>query len=133
MEIFKLSYQWYEDDHDETLLGKDVKREEFEKDLIAARNFAQSLIGNKVKIIDYKYLGLGYSVQCLPEYYAQIIWYLTEKKGYVECSRDIDIEYCIDDDCSGSKIGIRKRLEEVKWIDLLSLNIPKGLNKTGGK
>jgi len=49
MNIFKLEYDWYEGEHEETLLGKETTEQEFEIDLIKARKFAESLIGNKVK------------------------------------------------------------------------------------
>ena len=31
LNIFKIEYYWYEEEHEEILLIKDVKREEFEK------------------------------------------------------------------------------------------------------
>ena len=47
--LFKIKYTWYEGEYEETSLGKNVKIEEFEKDLIGARDFAKSLIGKKLK------------------------------------------------------------------------------------
>ena len=95
MNIFKIEYNWYEDDHEEVLLGKNVEREEFEKDLIKAKEFAESLIGIEIK--EREYLGKGYRVDCLPEYYSQIVWFLTEKLGYIICSYDTKITYDIND------------------------------------
>ena len=95
LNIFKVEYDWYEGEHEETLLGKSVKREEFEKDIIKAKKFAESLIGKEIK--SDKYLGKGYTVQCLPQYYNQIIWFLTEKLGYILCYFDEDICYSIED------------------------------------
>lgn len=69
--IFKIEYNWYEGEHGEIFLGKYVEKEKFEKDLTKAKQFAKSLIGKKVK--HQNYLGKGYSVECLPEYYQQII------------------------------------------------------------
>lgn len=115
-QIFKISYQWYEDDHEETLLGKNVSKDDFENDLIEARKFAEGLIGAKIK--EGSYLGKGYRVECLPEYYEQILWFLTEKKGYVECDMDVDVEYFIDDESSGKKMAIRKRMRKIEWQEV---------------
>lgn len=82
LNIFKIAYQWYEDDHEETLLGKNVSEEKLEKDLTEAKNFAEGLID--IKIEEGSYFGKGYRVDCLPEYYNQILWFLTEKKEYRE-------------------------------------------------
>ena len=76
-QIFKISYTWYEGEHRETLLAKSVSAEAFEQDLIQAKQFAQSMFDKKINGGDY--LGKGYSVQCLPEYYGQIIWFLVKK------------------------------------------------------
>ena len=67
MNIFKIEYNWYEGEHWEILLGKDVEAKKFEEDLIKAKEFAESLMGNEIKEGDY--LGKGYMVQCLPEFY----------------------------------------------------------------
>ncbi len=104
MNIFKITYTWYEGEFQETYLGKEIKKDSFEKDLIEAREFAKSLLG--VKIENQEYLGKGYSVECLPEFYNQIIWFLIKKKNYVECSLD-DSDYSIDEDFK-KKIVIEK-------------------------
>ena len=91
MNIFKVEYYWPEDEHGETLLGKEIERKEFEKDLIKAKEFAESLIGKEIK--EGEYLGKGYRLECLPEYYEQIIWFLVEKAGYIECWFDDGIIY----------------------------------------
>lgn len=114
--VFKIEYDWYEGDHEETLLCKNVEREEFEKNLIEAKNFAKSLIGKKVDSGDY--LGKGYSVECLPEYYEQIIWFLTEKKEYCECNFDEDVIYKVDDSSSGKEIQINKHEKKIEITDL---------------
>lgn len=106
--IFKIEYDWYEGEHGETFLGKYVEKEEFEKDLFKAKQFAKSLIGKRVK--NYDYLGKGYSVECLPEYYGQIIWFLINKKGYTECYIEEDSTYKIED-------HYRKRIIEVIKMD----------------
>ena len=93
--LFKIEYDWYEGEHEEILLGKDVKKEAFEKDLIEARNFARSLIGKEIK--SGEYLGKGYKVECLPEFYEQIIWFRVNKKDYIVYSFDEDIAYGISD------------------------------------
>ena len=105
MNIFKIEYNWYEGDHEETLLGKEISPEEFEKDLFKAKEFAESLIG--IEIQEGGYLGKGYNVDCLPEYYGQIIWFLIEKLGYVQCYFDSDINYDVND-TSHKKINIIK-------------------------
>ena len=107
--IFKIEYDWYEGEHEEILLGKNIDKKKFEKDLIEAKNFALGLIGNEIKNKDY--LGKGYSVECLPEFYEQIIWFLINKKGYIECYFDENTKYNIDDS-SNKPINITK-LEEI--------------------
>ncbi|MBS3149705.1 hypothetical protein J4455_03370 [Candidatus Woesearchaeota archaeon] len=114
--IFKLEYYWYEGEHEETLLGKNIERVKFEKDLVEAKNFAKSLIGKEHKENDY--LGKGYSVECLPEYYKQIIWFLIEKKGYTECYFDEDTSYSIDDLTNGKEIQIKKYEKKIKISEL---------------
>ncbi len=115
MNIFKIEYNWYEDDHEEVLLGKNVEREEFEEDLIKAKEFAESLIGIEIK--EGEYLGKGYRVDCLPEYYSQIIWFLTEKLGYIICRYDIKITYDINDH-QHKKIGIVKSVRKIEQIEI---------------
>ncbi len=114
--IFKIEYDWYEGDHGEIYLGKRVEKEDFEKNLIKAKKFAESLIGKKVK--DYNYLGKGYSVECLPEYYEQIIWFLIDKMGYIECYFNNHISYHIDDSSNGKKIELTRFEKDVKHTDL---------------
>lgn len=118
LNIFKISYQWYEDDHGETLLGKNISKGDFEKDLIEAKKFAESLLGIEIKGLSY--LGRGYKIQCLPEYYEQVIWFLTEKKGYIICDVDEDVEYFVDDADSGKAIIINKKTQEIEWQQLSS-------------
>lgn len=98
MNIFKVEYHWYDDDCGSTLLGKEVEREAFEKDLKEAIAFAESLKG--IAIENYDYLGKGYSVECLPEYYGQIVWYFTHELGYIELEM-MKERYDIDDDQIG--------------------------------
>ena len=103
--IFKIEYGWYECEHEEFLVGKKVSAEKFENDLLKAKKFAERLKGKEAK---GDYLGKGYSVECLPEYYRQIIWHLTKRLGYVCCDYDEDVAYDIDDGCQGKKIQITK-------------------------
>jgi len=110
--IFKVEYDWVEDDHGEIIVGKRVEIAEFEKDLTEAKKFAESLIGKEV--VDHNYLGKGYSVECLPEFYEQIIWYLTDKLGYTVCEYDLDIAYRISDDFS-KRMTIRKSEKKIEW------------------
>jgi hypothetical protein len=98
-----IEYVWYEGDHEEILLGKNVNREEFEKDLIEAKGFALSLVGKQIKEGDY--LGKGYGVECLPEYYRQIVWFLVNRRGYFEACYDSEVSYKIED-FSDTKIEI---------------------------
>lgn len=116
MNMFEVGYTWYEDDHDETLLAKDVEREQFERDLKEAVEFAKSLLNKEVKFGE-DYLGRGYAVSCLPEYYEQVIWYLTTKLGYVVVEYDDANFYLIDDDYE-KKIISRKRTSKFEWVDL---------------
>src|SRR3989344_701665 len=115
MNIFKIEYNWYEEDHEETLLGKEVSPEEFEKDLLQAKEFAEGLIG--IEINEGEYLGKGYRVDCLPEYYEQIIWFLIQKLGYIICYIDEDIDYTVDD-FSDKKISITKSERKIERNDL---------------
>jgi hypothetical protein len=115
MKIFKIEYQWYEGDYDKTLLGKDVSSEEFEKDLIKAKEFAESLIGKEIN--EDEYLGKGYKIECLPEFYEQIIYFLKTKLNYVECDYDKDIKYAIEDN-SDKKILLSKSVKKVEWVDI---------------
>ena len=101
--IFKIEYSWCEGDYDKSLVGKNVSVKEFEKDLKEARNFAESLIGIEV---ERDYLGKGYAVECLPEFYRQIIWFLINKKGYLECEYNYLMSYDIDDSTRSGKIEI---------------------------
>lgn len=117
LNIFKIEYYWPEDEHEETLLGKNVEREEFEKDVTKARKFAESLIGKEIR--EGEYLGKGYSVQCLPEYYKQIIWFLTERAGYAVCYFDEEVYYTVDDS-SNKKIDITKSARKIERSELKS-------------
>ncbi len=111
LNIFKIRYEWYEGDNGETLLAKEVTKEQFEKDLSEARDFAENLKGKEVK--EGSYLGKGYSIECLPEFYVQIIWFLVEKKGYSECQYNESEDYYVDDD-SEKKIGLQKRVKKTE-------------------
>lgn len=113
IKIFKIEYFWPEGEHEETLIGKDVDVEEFEMDLLKAKKFAESLMGKKV---EGNYLGKGYSVECLPEFYEQILWYLTEKLGYVHCDYDEKVVYDVDDSSEGIEIRKYKTKTEVSKI-----------------
>jgi hypothetical protein len=113
--IFKIEYNWYEGEHSEVLIGKRVSIKEFEKDLIKAKQFAESLIGKKIKFGEY--LGKGYRVECLPEFYAQILWYLTEKLGYIYCYYDENICYSVDD-LLEKKIQITKFEKKIERKDI---------------
>ena len=114
--VFKIEYDWYEGEHEESLLGKNIEREEFEKDLKEAKKFAVRLIGKK--IIDHNYLGKGYNVECLPEFYRQIIWFLKNKKSYIECNFDEDITYEVDDTSGKDKITLTRSEKSVSKKEL---------------
>ena len=113
MNIYKIEYYWHEGEHEETFLAKDVSKDEFEKDIIKAREFAESLIG---KGMEYDYLGKGYSVECLPQYYRQIIWFLTNKLGYIDCLIDSEISYQIED--YENRIIIQKSEKKIETKEL---------------
>ncbi|MBS3167069.1 hypothetical protein J4403_02585 [Candidatus Woesearchaeota archaeon] len=119
MEVFKLEYNWYEGEHEATLLGKKVEREEFEKDLIKSKEFAEKLVGKKIK--EGEYLGKGYRVECLPEYYGQVIWFFTQKLDYVELYFDEDISYDLDN-FSNKKLLVTRVEKKIDRIDL-TMNI----------
>ena len=115
LRIFKLKYDWYEGEYEETFLAKDVDIETFEKDLIEAKNFAQNLIEKEV---EHDYLGKGYSVACLPEYYEQIIWYLTTKLDYSISNIEEDLVYDVNDGVYGKKISLSKIAKKTEISDL---------------
>ncbi len=115
MQIFKLEYDWYEGDHGEILLGKGVEKKQFEKDLLKAKEFAESLIGKEIEGGDY--LGKGYAVDCLPEYYQQIIWFLTSKLGYTTCNYNEGVAYHVAGSQS-RKITITQSEKNVKRTEL---------------
>lgn len=115
LNVFKVEYFWYEGEHEAIFLAKDTKMEEFEKDLLEAKNFADKLKGIEIK--EGNYLGKGYRVECLPEFYAQIIWFLTEKKEYKECQLNESISYIIDDNAN-KEIDITKDEEITKRTEL---------------
>jgi len=114
MKIYKIKYYWYEGEMETNYVAKAVTEEQFEKDIIKAKDFAKSLLGIKIK--GFKpYLGKGYSVECLPEYYEQIIWYLIKKLGYIKCEIDNYITYVVDDEVDyREKIIIIKRESLIK-------------------
>jgi len=121
MNIFKIYYDWYEGEHEETLVGKEVEKEQFLTDLIKAKDFAESMTGVKIDWNDKEpYVGRGYVVECLPEYYEQIIWYLTNKLGYIDCCFDEDISYKVDDNYYEEKphIGLEEKEETIKWTPI---------------
>lgn len=76
LNIFKLEYNWFEGEHDEILLAKEVEQKEFEKDLVKAKKIAK-----------------GH----LPDIYEQIIEFLI-KKGYSKCKLNEDSSYIVNDD-----------------------------------
>ncbi|MBU1004777.1 MAG: hypothetical protein KJ561_03030, partial [Nanoarchaeota archaeon] len=108
-----LDYSWYEGEYESTFLGKCVELKEFEKDLVKAKKFAEGLIGKKIK--DHDYLGRGYTVECLPEYYDQVIWFLINKLKYITCYMEDGIRYNILDD---NGIMVRRLREKVEREDL---------------
>lgn len=114
--LFKIKYQWVEGEYGEALLGKNVEREGFERDLIKARKFSQDLLGKIIR--KGNYLGRGYRVECLPEFYEQIVWFMVNKLGYTECHLENITEYEIDDWGDPSKILLRKISEKTEIIEL---------------
>ena len=56
-------------------------------------------------------------VECLPEFYEQIIWFLIEKNGYKECQLNENISYIIDDNAN-KNIDITKNEEITKRTEL---------------
>jgi hypothetical protein len=95
LNMFKIEYDWFEGEHRESLLINEVSKEGFEKDILEAKEFAEKLKGVEIK--EGEFLGKGYNVKCLPEFYQQIIWFLIEKKGYQECQFDSKLSYIVDD------------------------------------
>ena len=115
LNIFKIEYYWYEGDHKETLLVKSTSRNRFEKDLLEAKQFVEKLRGTEIK--EGEYLGKGYRIECLPEFYEQIIWFLMKKKGYKECQFNEDISYILDDGLN-KKINVTKNEKTTRRNEL---------------
>lgn len=115
MNIFKIEYYWYEGEHEEILLAKDIEEEQFEKDLIEAKKFTENLKGKEIK--NGEYPGKGYRVESLPDFYRQIILFLEQKKGYIKCDFNNDLSYIIDDD-SNKKINITKSKNTIENEEL---------------
>ncbi len=114
--IFKIQYDWYEDEHQEILIGKVVESQQFEKDFLEAKNFAESLRGKMIN--KGEYLGKGYRVECLPEFYEQILWYLIEKQGYKYCYYDTDVHYSVEDG-NDKKIKATKFEKKIEQREIL--------------
>ena len=106
--IFRIRYDWYDGEHNEALIAKEISKESFEEDLLKAKEFAKGLIGKKVQ---GDYLGKGYRVECLPAYYEQILWHLTNKSGYIYCDFYEDVEYSVEDDNPLTIIRTEKKSE----------------------
>ncbi len=104
--IFKIEYHWYEGEYSGTFVGKNVDKTDFEKDLIKAKKFAQNLVGKGKK-------KGGYSVDCLPEYYSTIIFYLIDKLKYIKCYIDNELSYNIDDDFD-KKIEVTRHEKKIE-------------------
>ena len=101
--IFKIVYDWYEGEHGEILVCKDVTSGEFEKDLLECRNIDQGKIGKGY-----------YKVNCLPEYFEEILSQL-KKKEYFELEFNEDVSYFINDDrITGEVIELTKELNEIR-------------------
>jgi len=121
MQLYKISYDYYEGEHEETLLAKDVDKEQFDKDIMEAKDYAQSLIGLKYKKSNFS---VPYSVECLPEFYNKIVDYLETQKGYVEIHTNDDIHYEVQD--SGTQ-------EKEISVDKVEIHTVRKEGKPGGK
>jgi len=113
--VFKIEYFWFEGEHKAVLLAKTIDQKGFEKDLLNAKKFAEKLKGIKVKGDS---LGKGYVVECLPEYFDQIVWFLTNKCNYIKLFFDTRISYLVEDMCRGNKIFIDKQEKKVETKQL---------------
>lgn len=96
LKLYKIEYSWCEGEHQESFVAKDIDREGFLKDLNDAVIFARSLLGKECEMGEW--IGKGYSVECLPEYYEQILYYLTTEKGYVDVYYYDWYSYDVNDD-----------------------------------
>jgi len=109
MNAFKIEYSWYEGEHGECWLAKEVEQEQFEADLKEAIVYASTQ---------------KYSVSCLPEYYEAIVRYLIKKK-YIEISLNDDISYDIDDGGSSDRIVIALKDRRLRNKDLTHIRIKR--------
>jgi len=121
MQLYKISYDYYEGEHEEILLAKDVETEQFDKDIIEAKDYAQSRIGLKYKKSEYM---KPYNVEYLPEFYQTIADYLQEQKGYIEIHTNDDIHYEVDD--SGTQ-------EKEISVEKVEIHTVRKEGKPGGK
>ena len=108
--LFKIEYNWYEGEHEEILLGKAITEEQFEFDLKEAKKYVQSQIGKKDKKSKW-------NVECLPEYYRELLDYLVKKHKYQVCSIDNNISYEVDDNFD-KKISITKHKQVINREEL---------------
>ena len=92
-----------------------METKEFEKDLKKAKKFAESLVGKVIK--NRNYLGKGYHVECLPEYYKQIVWFLTTRLNYVCCNINENTTYNVEDNYR-KRIDISRIDKEIKLKQL---------------
>ena len=99
MNLFKIQYSWYDGDEDEILLAKDATQEQFDKDIMEARDIAQSLIKTSNSMTNIEH----YNVECLPSFYQEVIKYLQKQKGYIEISPNDDFHYEVHDKGSENK------------------------------
>lgn len=117
LNLYKFKYYWCEGEEQTTYLAKNVNESEFLTDLAQALEFANSLRGTELETNKFFEAGKNYGVECLPEYYAQVIYYMTEKLKYYEIDQDDRVEYILDDHTNG--LTVQKREETVKFETVL--------------
>lgn len=113
--INKLEYFWYEGEHWAMLLGKNSDENNFKRDIIKAKKYVESLIRKNEKKKDSS--EYNDDMMCLPHFYREIIQYLTEKLGYVQCDYDDRVSYQVDENPL-RKISVTKSEQIISTTEL---------------
>ena len=108
MNIYKIKYQWVEDDNDEHLVFTKLNKEEFEDVLKSATIFL-----NQSTIVE----------DCLPRAYFRLQEFLKDKECYIGKYFDMSDEYYLNDTMTtpdGNRLNfyIDKRIHDIKWENL---------------
>jgi len=110
LNIFKISYSWYDGDKDEVFLVKDISENDFEKELMVCVHNAYTNITEE-------------DIVCVPVWYGKIIELMLEKNyTIVNLMENIELEkeYIVDDEYIKDKYVpyIIKKTKHIQFINL---------------